>query len=150
MTGLFSRILIPVDGSRYSLNAVRLGGKMALFHGADVLLLHVVDSEVLEQLCRADKGRCSEIETEMEAEARGLLADMERELIETGLSSAETILKKGVPYDVILDIAEERAVDLIVMGKLGRRGIKRILLGSVAERVIEFARCPVLLSDGQG
>ncbi len=150
MKGLFSKILIPVDGSRYSLNAVRLGGRMALFHGAEVFLLHVVDSEVLEQLCRADKGRCAEIEAEMEAEARGLLEDMGRELTGLGIADAESLLKKGVPYDVILDVADELGIDLIVMGKLGRRGIKRILLGSVAERVIEFSRCPVLLSDGQG
>ena len=143
---LFKKIVIPVDGSRYSCNAVRLAGRMALVHHSDIILLHVIDTSVLDQLTAAGTDNREQIEKEMEEGGRGLLADMSMELKELGLSP-ETLLKRGSPHEVILDTAEEIEADLIVMGKLGRRGIKRILLGSVAERVIEFAYCPVLLSD---
>ena len=54
-------------------------------------------------------------------------------------------IKEGIPHEVIIDEAVSWGADLIVMGKLGKRGVSRILLGSVAERVIEFADLPVLL-----
>ncbi len=144
---LFQKILIPVDGSKYSCNAVRLAGRLAVIHHSEVWLLHVIDTSVLDQLIAAGTDNREQMEREMEEGGRGLLADMALELREIGISP-ETILRHGSPHDVILDVSEEIKADLIVMGKLGRRGIKRILLGSVAERVIEFAKCPVLLSDG--
>ena len=55
-------------------------------------------------------------------------------------------LKKGVPYEVILMEAKNRGADLIVMDKLGKRGVGRILLGSIAERVIEFTKVSVMLA----
>jgi len=54
-------------------------------------------------------------------------------------------LKHGVPAEVILDTAKEAGFDLVVVGTHGRRGVKRFLLGSVAERVIRHAHCPVLV-----
>ena len=72
---------------------------------------------------------------------------MKAELSRMGVDT-DTLVKSGSPYEMIVDTARELGIDLVVMGKLGRRGVKRILLGSVAERVIEFAPCPVLLSDG--
>ncbi len=144
---LFKRLLVPVDGSAYSLAAVRLGGKLSAVHGSRMWILNVIDEEVMAQLCRLNKKQCSLVEANMEEEAKGLVADMERELLGMGIK-ASSLVKKGAPHEIILQTADELEIDLIVMGKLGRRGIKRILLGSVAERVIEFAKCPILLSDG--
>ncbi len=146
-TALFRKMLIPVDGSSYSLSAIRLGGRLAAVHGSDVWILNVIDQEVMAQLCRLNREQCGVVQRNMEEEARGLVADMKAELAKTGVD-ASALVKKGTPHDIILDSSQELGIDLIVMGKLGRRGVKRILLGSVAERVIEFASCPVLLSDG--
>ncbi len=144
---LFRKILIPVDGSAYSLAAVRLGGRLAAIHGSSLYVMHVIDEEVVAQLCRFNREQCSDVQSNMEQEAQGLVADMKCELSAMGIRG-ETIVKRGSPYEIIVDSAKQMGADLIVMGKLGRRGIKRILLGSVAERVIEFAPCPILLSDG--
>ncbi len=144
---IFRKILIPVDGSAYSLAAVRLGGRLAAIHGSSVYVMNVIDEEVAAQLCRLNRQQCAIVQANMEEEARGLVADMKGELSGMGVD-ASTLVKKGSPYEIIVDTARELGADLIVMGKLGRRGIKRILLGSVAERVIEFAPCPILLSDG--
>ncbi len=143
-TEIFKNILIPVDGSSYSLAAVRIAGRLAKIHLSKVTILHVIDIQVEEQLCRFNKEQCESIKINMEEEAQGLVEHMKRELSTLGLE-AHTIVIRGTPHEVILDISAQESVDLIVMGKLGRRGIKRILLGSVAERVIEFSRCPVLL-----
>lgn len=144
---LFKRILIPVDGSTYSLSAVRLGGRFAAINGSNLWILNVIDEEMEVQVCRLNREQCEVVSKNMEEEAQGLVADMKGELAKMGVD-ATTLVKRGSPHDIILKSAEELGVDLIVMGKLGRRGIKRILLGSVAERVIEFAPCPILLSAG--
>ena len=146
-TGLFRKILVPVDGSAYSLSAVRLAGRLARIHGSSVWIMNVIDQEVEAQLCRLNRQECEKVQRNMEEEAAGLVADMKQEIFRMAVETT-TLVKRGTPYQVILDSAEELGIDLIVMGKLGRRGIKRILLGSVAERVIEFAQCPILLSDG--
>jgi nucleotide-binding universal stress UspA family protein len=55
------------------------------------------------------------------------------------------IVRHGTPYSEIEDLAREQNIDLIVMGQVGHRGPRRILIGSVTERVIEYAPCPVLV-----
>ncbi len=140
---IFQKVLIPVDGSSYSLAAIRLAGKLARIHNSQVTIVHVIDEQVIQQLCRFRKEECESIRKNMEEEAKGLVSDMKRELSATGIQ-ANTVVLKGIPYEQILDVAENQGVDLIVMGKLGKRGVKRILIGSVAERVIEFSKCPVL------
>jgi nucleotide-binding universal stress UspA family protein len=58
---------------------------------------------------------------------------------------AEQVIQQGVPYREIADLARERDIDLIVIGRVGCRGARCALVGSVAERVIEYAHCPVLV-----
>ncbi len=141
---LFPRILIPVDGSKFSLKAVRLAKQLAEIQGSELLLLHVLDTAVLDQLCRFDYKPHNEVHADVEGSARAFLDDMSQEISQSGVSVSITI-KEGTPHEVIIDEAVSWGADLIVMGKLGKRGVSRILLGSVAERVIEFANLPVLL-----
>jgi nucleotide-binding universal stress UspA family protein len=58
------------------------------------------------------------------------------------------MIVQGVPYQTIVDLAGNRAVDLIVIGTHGRTGLLHVLLGSVAERVVRLAPCPVLVTRG--
>ena len=55
------------------------------------------------------------------------------------------MIEKGIPFEKILELVKRLSMDLIVMGTLGRRGAERILIGSVTQRVIEYATCPVLV-----
>lgn len=141
---LFARILIPVDGSKFSLKAVRFAKQLAQIQGSELLLLHVLDTAVLDQLCRFNYKPHDEIRADMEGSAKAFLEDMYQEISQSGVLVSITI-KEGTPHEVIIDEAVSWGADLIVMGKLGKRGVSRILLGSVAERVIEFANLPVLL-----
>lgn len=144
---LFAKILVPVDGSKFSLHAVNLAGRLALYHNSSLLLMHVLDVAIVKQLQRLGNKSHDEVVVEMEKNARGFLKSMGLEIKGQHTPVAMTI-KEGVPHEAILEEAERWQADLIVMGKLGKRGIGRILLGSVAERVIEFSKLPVMLATG--
>ena len=142
---LFNRILVPVDGSKFCLQAVKLAIRLASHCESSLLLLHVLDTAVVEQLQRFSDKSHEEVRAEMEKSARGFLKDMTLEVSEWDIR-VDILLREGVPHEVILKEADNWGADLIVMGKLGKRGVSRILLGSVAERVIEFTRLPVMLT----
>jgi nucleotide-binding universal stress UspA family protein len=72
-------------------------------------------------------------------ELEGLLAKLKQAGI-----SAEYLASRGAPESLIVELAKQRKVDLIAMGTHGRRGLSHLLLGSVAERVVRTAECPVL------
>lgn len=140
----FKRMLVPVDGSRYSLDAVCLASQMARYHGSELMILHVVDESLLDHLVRFTEKSKEAIRNELKECARGFLEDMQRQASLESVSS-EILVEEGVPHEIILKEANAWGADLIVMGKLGRRGVSKILLGSVAERVIEFSDIPVLI-----
>jgi nucleotide-binding universal stress UspA family protein len=142
---LFSRILVPVDGSKFSLQAIRLATRLARQCDSSLLLLHVLDVAVVEQLQRFSDKSHDELRADMEKSARGFLEDMLCEVREQHIT-VDIVLREGTPHEVILSEADSWGADLIVMGKLGKRGVSRILLGSVAERVIEFTGLPVMLA----
>ncbi len=144
--GLFKRILVPVDGSSYSLAAVRMAVRLAKIHGSEIILLHVLDEALLNQICRFQEKTRDAVLHDMKKSAKAFLKDMCREAKAAGIP-VTAALSKGTPHEVILREAKHLGVDLIVMGKLGKRGLSRILLGSVAERVIDFSTIPVLLTN---
>jgi nucleotide-binding universal stress UspA family protein len=142
--GLFSKILVPVDSSRYSRDAVRVAAKIAKFHGSGLKLFHVLDTVLMDRLKSLSKQTRETIREELRHNAQGFLRDMERE-VKKEIVDSEVLIREGVPHEAILKEASAWGADLIVMGKLGRRGISHILLGSVTERVIEFSDVPVLV-----
>lgn len=145
---LFTKILVPVDGSRFSIHAVNLAKRLAPYHNASLLLTHVLDVTIIKQLQRLDNKSHDEVMGEMEKSARGFLHNMALEISGPN-TPVEMTIKEGVPHEAILQEAARWHADLIIMGKLGKRGIGRILLGSVAERVIEFSSLPVMLATGE-
>jgi nucleotide-binding universal stress UspA family protein len=142
--GLFDKILVPVDGSRYSRDAVRLAAKIARFHGSELKLFHVLDVSVVDRLKSFSRKNRGSVLEEMRHDAHGFLRDMEYEIRKEKVNS-EVLIKEGVPHEAILKEASSWDAELIVMGKFGRRGISHIVLGSVTERVIEFSDVPVLV-----
>ncbi len=141
---LFRRILVPVDNSPYSLDAVKLAAQLAKIHRSEIKLLHVLDTSVFEQLVRFSSKDKKTIREALYQEACGFLADMKQEAQKEAIP-IEVAITQGTPHEEILAEANIWGAELIVMGKLGRRGVRSILLGSVAERVIEFSEIPVLI-----
>jgi nucleotide-binding universal stress UspA family protein len=136
------KILIPTDGSDYSVRAAEYGVSVAKLLGAEVTVVYVVDTVALDQISRvADRDSMErELKADGERYVKYILGVAKKEGV-----TASSLLAKGRPFEQIVHLAKGLKMDLIVMGTYGRRGAERILIGSVAERVIEYASCPVLV-----
>jgi nucleotide-binding universal stress UspA family protein len=142
----FRKILVPIDGSEASLEAHRLAMDLGAHYQAEVILLYVVDSSVLAELSRLSGQEQPRLLHDMEESGRSMLTDLSRQAQLQGVP-VSLDLRTGMPDEIILSEAERLLVDLIVMGKMGRKGHRRSLLGSVTERVLEAADLPVLVAS---
>lgn len=140
----FAKILVPIDGSAASLAAHRLALDLGRTYGAEIILLYVVDASVLAELSRLSGQEEPRLLHDMEESGRRLLDSLARESQKQGVQAVED-LKSGMPDEVIMQEAERQRVDLIIMGKMGRKSHRRSPLGSVTERVLEAAELPVLV-----
>ncbi len=141
---LFTNILAPIDGSESSVQAARLAFRVAKICGAAVTLLYVVDTVVMDELRKFGREH-NQVQAELRENGWRYLDYVTKLAEEAGLT-VQTELREGEPYAEIVSLADSMGADLIVMGHVGRRGPRRILVGSVTERVIEFAHCPVLVA----
>ncbi|MFC7081564.1 universal stress protein [Halorussus caseinilyticus] len=148
---MYERILIPTDGSDTAAQAVGEALEIAEKFDAEVHTLYVVDTDAAElslgteQVERIRQGRFGEMD-ELEARARDATGDVAERGRERGLE-VEEHFRGGRPHKVIADFAEDRDMDLVVMGSHGRSGVSRILLGSVTERVLRSTHRSVLVVD---
>jgi nucleotide-binding universal stress UspA family protein len=140
----FHHILVPTDGSQLSVVAARLAIQLAAFHQAGLTLVYVVDTSVVEALAERPEKMADRVEKELALTGQRYLNYLSRLAHNAGLEPNE-IIRYGVPYREIARLAQEQNVDLIVIGQVGQRGPRRILIGSVTERVIEYAPCAVLV-----
>jgi nucleotide-binding universal stress UspA family protein len=138
------KILVPVDGSEASLAAHRLALKTARAFAAEVILLYVVDSSALDEICRLSGRERPHLLHEMQESGMKLLLSLSQEAQQQGVSAMVDI-HTGMPDEVIMDEANRHQAGLIVMGKIGRKRHRRSLLGSVTERILEAADMPVLV-----
>ncbi len=141
---LFRHILVPTDGSQSSVAAARLGVRLAVLHRARITFVYVVDDTVVEDLAGASGRVAQQVQSELEATGQRYLDYLSRLAADAGLTSNQ-VIRHGMPYSEIADLAQEEGADLIVIGQVGRHGPRRVLIGSVTERVIERAPCPVLV-----
>jgi nucleotide-binding universal stress UspA family protein len=142
---LFQHILIPIDARPFSQHAATLGLELAKQFAARVTMLHVLEVHPMFAL-------------QTEFAASGVLVERAKKLLEPWVALAE---QHGVQLETklledesgnvaagITKTAEELKCDLILMGTLGREGFDRLLVGSVAERVVRTANQPVMLLRG--
>ena len=140
-----TRILVPTDFSPCSQDAVRYAAVLAKRFGASISVLHVIETlsyTLTESLQWVDL--YAHVRTLVEPMMDGLV----RDLREQKFTAVGTLIQ-GVAYDEIVKKAKEESADLIVMGTHGRRGMRHLLMGSVAERVVRAAPCPVLTVRGE-
>jgi nucleotide-binding universal stress UspA family protein len=135
-------ILIPTDGSDYSLRAAEYGISIAKMLGAQIMVVYVLDEVALEQI--SGPSERDEVERELKNDGQRYI-NYVLNLAEKENVKAASLIAKGRPFEQIVHIAKGLKIDLIVMGTYGLRGSDRILIGSVAERVIEYSPCPVLV-----
>jgi nucleotide-binding universal stress UspA family protein len=154
----FKRILCPVDLSSFSLEALKLAVKMARASNAALYVLHAIDNPFdelyMSSIGQADPAvlglyqsrplKRAQIIKATEGHSEVLLKQFAHDWVTPG-SKVRYIVKSGDAFEAILDAAEEHRADLIVLATHGRTGLKRLLIGNVAEKVVRHAACPVLI-----
>ncbi|HEV3204968.1 MAG TPA: universal stress protein [Gemmataceae bacterium] len=130
-------ILHPTDFSKASEFALQMASALARDYGARLVVLHVAQVPTMiysEGIIPPDPEMFYQQEKDQ----------LQRLQIKSANVRAERRFEKGDPDTTILDVAQEIKADMIVMGTHGRRGLTRVLMGSVAEQVVRRATCPVL------
>ncbi len=163
MSKLYKKILIATDGSEYVKKAVTHAIELAKLSGAELHAVYVMDikssrgpkSYLYTDISMGGMKRIlrkEDFSTNLSTEGQRMILRREGDVAirgiedlakQEGLDIVKWIIQ-GHPAEQILKLAEEQSVDLIVMGTLGRGGIEKFLLGSVADKVIRNSRIPVL------
>lgn len=145
----FARILACTDFSESGDRAVEAAFGLSLDADASVVLVHVVDALNIPNPMYAHYYRTDEwspkVQADAQSEARQALERLVPEKATSDGRQVEVVVGHGRPIDEIVRIAEEREVDLIIVGTQGHSALAHLLLGSVAERVVRHAPCSVLL-----
>lgn len=138
----FSKVLVAVDGSEYSMNAAEYAISITRQFGSELIALHVITSDVstvasafLPQMEEIKKN-AQEYFDKIRSKGEEASGDIQ---LRTELISSPSVVGG------IIDFAEKENIDLIVVGTKGRSGLKRLLLGSVASGIVNYAHCPVMI-----
>ena len=142
---MFSRILVGLDGSDYSLKALNFAVDLAKKYQSQLVLIHVVMRQIYA-INPPEAGILAgtAIVRELEAEGKAILSRGEETVRAQGLP-VEIRLRQGVPAEELLRAAAEEKADLMVLGSRGLSQVKAFLLGSVSDKVSHHAKCPVLI-----
>lgn len=147
---LIKKILVPLDGSDYSIRAARYAIEVSKLQKAQILVIHVISKfpSDYEHTIPAIAG--SAIQTYIENK-RSQAQLWFNEIIKTAKDENVSSIKTDIFVDAesiadaILSYATQNSIDLIVMGTKGRSSVARFLLGSIANYVLQHAHCPILL-----
>lgn len=139
-----SKVLVPIDGSPTSYRGLMCATSLAKKLGAEITLLHVVESPSYAFAPRGGSAIPPEAFARIEESADKLLQRRALELAEEGVKS-QTLLKRGSPAKEILKASS--GYDLIVMGRQGLSRLQRLMVGSVSNRVLEGSKIPVMIVE---
>jgi len=137
------RILCPTDFSEFSDIAFRYALSIAQHYRGKLLVQHVVESWQHPEAAFVPAHYYVEFRSHLLHKGEEELQRFVKNHVNNGIR-AESVVEQGIAADAILALAEAQEVDLIVMGTHGRRGFDRLMVGSVTERVLRKASCPVL------
>jgi len=138
---LYDRIVVPTDGSKSSQPAIEHAVELAAVHGATIHAVYVINLASFSGV--PTEGTWEGVSTALEQEGEAALDAVVEAGKERGVP-VERVRLEGRPSQRIVEYASENDGDIIVMGTHGRGGLDRLLLGSVAERVVRAASVPVM------
>ena len=141
---MYERVLVPTDGSEYAEEAADTGFELAGALNASVFIISVIEPGPLGDVrLPGDAGSAREVFEDRANTFVERVADRARERD----LPVSTVVRQGVPVTEILAYADEIDADLIVIGTRGRGGVSRMMLGSVADRVIRYGDVDVLVVE---
>jgi len=142
----YNHVLCPVDLSRPAREAMNLAAELVKPGSADITLLHVLELPV----SYTGKSRIPDFHRDLDARSAALLDHWTADLKAKVSVPVAQVTRIGRPGAQILALVDDdRTFDLVVMGSHGHAGLERMLLGSVAEKVVRHARCPVLVTHSR-
>jgi universal stress protein A len=146
-----NRILIPTDFSTFSAPAMQYGLAIAARFDAEIHLLHIVPDPAM-LVPEAAAFSVESMQAQSDVLKDQAMSALEK-LPEDGWSDNKPVIREvriGAAFIEIIEYAREKDIDLIVIGTHGRSGLMHVLMGSVAERIVRKAPCPVLTVKPEG
>ena len=138
---MYKRILVPTDGSEFAVKAQKHALFLASVSGAEIIAVSVTENNFVNGLPLDDE--VYQLNQILKERSEENLKEFDK-LNEEDLKVTH-VVREGSPARVILEVADEEAVDLIVMGSSGKSGFDRFIMGSVADKVVNSAKCAVLV-----
>jgi len=137
------KILVPIDFSDYSKNALRYAVEFAEIFKAKIFLVYVIEPMIYPTDFSIGQVAIPAVENDMSTRAEVELNNLVKAEI-NGRTESQIIIKSGKPFIEIIEAAAELDIDLIIIATHGHTGVEHLLFGSTAEKVVRKAPCPVL------
>ncbi|MHA1209259.1 MAG: universal stress protein [Candidatus Freyarchaeota archaeon] len=141
---MYRRIMVGTDGSEYSDKAVDHAIELCRATGAELLAVSVVNMEALECIENSDRDVYCKVQDSLEQRANDILSRVEGKAARENVP-VKKIIQVGDPAEVLVELAKREGADLIVVGTRGHVGVKRVALGSHAQKVVRWSNVPVLV-----
>jgi nucleotide-binding universal stress UspA family protein len=144
---MHKKILLPTDSSKNSERAGEYAISLADLSGADIIVLNVIDTDYLDAIPQPDIRES--VDEELRGDVKRVVEHFEENLEEKQCSGKcenvkfKILIKEGKPADVILKTIEEEGIDQVVIGKSGKHGLEKLLLGKTTDKVVKKANVPV-------
>lgn len=139
------QVLVPTDFSEPADTALAYGRELAARFGATLHVLHVAENIYVTTLgAETYVNVAPDLQHDLEESARRRLDDLILDSDGSGPRTKAVVMTSAPPAFAIVDYAKDHDIDVIVMGTHGRTGFSHLMMGSVAERVVRLASCPVL------
>jgi len=150
MGNVFLKILVPIDGSKYSFKAGEFAIDISIKYGSELTLLSVVSSRIRYGDSSGYFGAIpptyfKKYENDAAKWFNRITNNLKKDQLQIIKIKTEVITTPISVVSAILEYADKRNIDLIIVGTRGMTGFKRMLLGSVASDTVTYAHCPVLV-----
>ena len=142
---MFKHILVPVDGSETSMSALSKAAGLAKAFGSEVTAVYVLDPYPFTGVGADFAYGQAQYLNAANAEANNALEAVKKRMQEEGVPVKTMVSEGHAVHEGVVRVAESEGADLIVMGSHGRRGLEKLVLGSVAQRVLSSAKIPVMV-----
>ena len=138
---MYKRILVPTDGSEFAKKAQKHALFLAKVSGAEIIAVSVTENNFVNGLPLDDE--VYQLNQFLKERSEENLKEFDK-LNEDDLKITH-VIREGSPAKAILEVAKDEDIDLIVMGSSGKSGFDRFIMGSVADKVVNSAKCAVLV-----
>ncbi|UJW81041.1 universal stress protein [Hydrogenophaga sp. SL48] len=145
---MFKKILVPTDGSALAQSAATTAAQLAKSQGAEVIGVYVIDPFPYIGMGEASAAGLQSYLTESRNLAGQALDALGKVCAAEGVPFAGDTIERNVVYEGVIETAQAEGCDLIVMASHGRQGMKALILGSVAQKVLTHASVPVMIVKG--